>query len=86
MDHVLIFNQKVLVPVKADVIQEDGNVCIYSCNWMRWLLFSNIVRVLTVCHHSLSEFDIVNGAHQIIFTISETTSKPFHTHKSVDAG
>ena len=85
MNDVLIFNQQILVPVKADVIQKDGNVGIYSCNWMRWLLFSNIVRVLTVCHHSLGKFDIVDRAHQKVFAVTEATSKPFHAHECVNS-
>jgi len=85
VDHVLFFNQHILVPVKANVIQKEGDVGINSCNWVRWLLFSNIVRVPAVCHHRLGKLDIVNGAHQIVLAVTEATSKPFHADKCVNS-
>ena len=34
MDHVLIFDQKIFVPVKANIIEEDGKVSVYHGNWV----------------------------------------------------
>lgn len=85
MNHVLVFNKNIFVPIKADIIKEDGEVSVDSCNWMRWLLFGNIVRVLTINCKSLNEFDIVNTADQIVFAVSETTSPPFHANQGINS-
>ena len=84
VDQIGIFHQQVLVHVQQDVVQEYRDERIDSSNRVRWLLFSDVVRVRTVHSQSLDQFDVVHAANECVLAVADSTAEPEHADQRVD--